>query len=57
VRLALVLAYLLCAGDHDPGAGRAGHLSESSLESQLMCPVCHTLLDNSQSARPTASGR
>jgi cytochrome c-type biogenesis protein CcmH len=24
--------------------------SETDLESQLMCPVCHTLLDNSQSA-------
>jgi cytochrome c-type biogenesis protein CcmH len=50
VRLALVLACLLCAAITTPALAAQATWSESSLESQLMCPVCHTLLDNSQSA-------
>lgn len=50
MRLALVLACLLCAAITTPALAAQAAWSESSLASQLMCPVCHTLLDNSQSA-------
>jgi cytochrome c-type biogenesis protein CcmH len=50
VRLALVLACLLGAAISTPALAAQATWSEADLESQLMCPVCHTLLDNSQSA-------
>jgi cytochrome c-type biogenesis protein CcmH len=50
VRLALVLACLLGAAITTPALASQATWSEADLESQLMCPVCHTLLDNSQSA-------
>jgi cytochrome c-type biogenesis protein CcmH len=50
VRLALVLACLLAAAITTPALAAQATWSEADLESQLMCPVCHTLLDNSQSA-------
>jgi cytochrome c-type biogenesis protein CcmH len=50
VRLALVLACLLGAAITTPALASQTTWSEADLESQLMCPVCHTLLDNSQSA-------
>jgi cytochrome c-type biogenesis protein CcmH len=50
VRLALVLACLLGAAMTTPALAAQATWSEADLESQLMCPVCHTLLDNSQSA-------
>jgi cytochrome c-type biogenesis protein CcmH len=50
VRLALVLACLLGAAITTPALAAQASWSEADLESQLMCPVCHTLLDNSQSA-------
>jgi cytochrome c-type biogenesis protein CcmH len=50
VRLALVLAYLLAAAMATPALAAQATWSEADLESQLMCPVCHTLLSNSQSA-------
>jgi cytochrome c-type biogenesis protein CcmH len=50
VRLALVLACLLGAAITPPALAAQATWSETDLESQLMCPVCHTLLDNSQSA-------
>jgi cytochrome c-type biogenesis protein CcmH len=50
VRLALVLACLLCAAITTPVLAAQATWSEADLESQLMCPVCHTLLDSSQSA-------
>jgi cytochrome c-type biogenesis protein CcmH len=50
VRLALVLACLLGAAITTPALAAQATWSEADLESQLMCPVCHTLLSNSQSA-------
>lgn len=50
MRLALVLACLLGAAMTTPALAAQATWSEADLESQLMCPVCHTLLDNSQSA-------
>ena len=50
MRRALVLACLLCAAITTPALAAQATWSETDLESQLMCPVCHTLLDNSQSA-------
>ena len=50
MRLALVLACLLGAAITTPALAAQASWSEADLESQLMCPVCHTLLDNSQSA-------
>jgi cytochrome c-type biogenesis protein CcmH len=50
VRLALVLACLLGVAITTPALAAQATWSETDLESQLMCPVCHTLLDNSQSA-------
>ncbi len=50
MRLALVLACMLCAAITTPALAAQATWSETDLESQLMCPVCHTLLDNSQSA-------
>ena len=50
MRLALVLACLLGAAMATPALAAQTTWSEADLESQLMCPVCHTLLDNSQSA-------
>jgi cytochrome c-type biogenesis protein CcmH len=50
VRLALVLACLLGAAITTPALAAQASWSEADLESQLMCPVCHTLLENSQSA-------
>lgn len=50
MRLALVLACLLGAAITTPALASQATWSEADLESQLMCPVCHTLLDNSQSA-------
>ena len=50
MRLALVLACLLGAAISTPALAAQATWSEADLESQLMCPVCHTLLDNSQSA-------
>jgi cytochrome c-type biogenesis protein CcmH len=50
VRLALVLACLLGAAIATPALAAQATWSEADLESQLMCPVCHTLLNNSQSA-------
>ena len=50
MRLALVLACLLGAAITTPALASPATWSEADLESQLMCPVCHTLLDNSQSA-------
>jgi cytochrome c-type biogenesis protein CcmH len=50
VRLALALACLLGAAVTTPALAAQATWSEADLESQLMCPVCHTLLENSQSA-------
>ena len=50
MRLALVLACLLAAAIPTPALAAQATWSEADLESQLMCPVCHTLLSNSQSA-------
>jgi len=50
VRLALVLACLLGAAMATPALAAQTTWSQADLESQLMCPVCHTLLNNSQSA-------
>ncbi len=50
MRLALVLACLLGAAMATPALAAEATWSEADLESQLMCPVCHTLLNNSQSA-------
>jgi cytochrome c-type biogenesis protein CcmH len=50
VRLALVLACLLCAAITTPALAAQATWSETDLENQLMCPVCHTLLNNSLSA-------
>ena len=50
MRLALVLACLLGAAVTAPALAAQATWSEADLESQLMCPVCHTLLNNSQSA-------
>ena len=50
MRLALVLACLLGAAMTTPALAAQATWSEADLEGQLMCPVCHTLLDNSQSA-------
>jgi cytochrome c-type biogenesis protein CcmH len=50
VRLALVLACVLGAAMATPALAAEATWSEADLESQLMCPVCHTLLNNSQSA-------
>jgi cytochrome c-type biogenesis protein CcmH len=50
VRLALVLACLLGAVVTTPALAAQATWSETDLESQLMCPVCHTLLNNSESA-------
>ena len=45
-----MLACLLGAATAAPALAGQATWSEADLESQLMCPVCHTLLDNSQSA-------
>lgn len=50
MRLGLVLASLLAAAMATPALAAQATWSEADLESQLMCPVCHTLLNNSQSA-------
>ena len=50
MRRALVLACLLGAAMTTPALAAQATWSEADLESQLMCPVCHTLLDNSESA-------
>jgi cytochrome c-type biogenesis protein CcmH/NrfF len=50
VRLALMLVCLLAAAVTPPALAAQATWSETDLESQLMCPVCHTLLNNSQSA-------
>ena len=47
---ALLLACLLGAAMATPALAAQATWSEADLESQLMCPVCHTLLNNSQSA-------
>ncbi|HVI17066.1 MAG TPA: cytochrome c-type biogenesis protein CcmH [Gaiellales bacterium] len=50
MRLALMLVCLLAAAVTPPALAAQATWSETDLESQLMCPVCHTLLNNSQSA-------
>ena len=47
---ALLLACLLGAAMATPALAAQATWSEADLESQLMCPVCHTLLNNSESA-------
>ena len=49
MRRALVIAALAALVATTPARADAAHWSVADLESQLMCPVCHTLLDNSQS--------
>lgn len=54
IRRALLLAALLVTATAAPALASQATWSVTDLENQLMCPVCHTLLNDSQS---TAAAR